>query len=279
MYFLYSEWDSFCKELAECGYKSITAASLFLQAQKGFPVKTTFVTLKHDVESAPLKALELARIEAKYGHQSSYYVQAYLMTDANKSVFDEIQNLGHEVSYHHDVIDGGNGDIERAKDIFRTNFNDFKRLGFNVVTVCQHGSPMSNFDNRDFFKSESVQVLYPAIADIMVDFPNKIQHHYTYISDVGMSFKIVKDPSIRIHYESDQYIELGDVESLIAELSSNPQQSYIISSHPHRYNGSKTKAIAKMLVFRMVRSIAKMVFKIPGVKKILFKFNAISKRL
>lgn len=278
MYFLYSEWDSFCGKLAANGYKSITAASIFSQALKGSPVNAPFVNLKHDVESEPVKALELAKIESQYGHHASYYVQAYLMTDANKPVFDEIQNLGHEVTYHHDVIDGGNGDIGKAKNIFESNLDNFKRLGFNVVTVCQHGNPTSDFDNRDFFKDKSVQILYPELADIMVDFMVKIRHEYTYISDVGMNFKIVKDPTNNIQGNLDKYIELGDVDKVIEKLVVNSQKSYIISSHPHRYNDSKIKAIFKVLVFRSIRGIAKIIFVIPGMKKIVFKFDFISKR-
>ena len=40
-----------------------------------------YIVLKHDVETNVSRALQLAKIEHKYGHNGSYYVQAYLMDD------------------------------------------------------------------------------------------------------------------------------------------------------------------------------------------------------
>ena len=113
-------------------------------------------------------------------------------------------------SYINVGIVPGDGGINKARSIFEANLDNFKHLGFNVITVCQHGNPTSDFDNRDFFKDESVQMLYPELADIMVDFMDKIHHEYVYISDVGMNFKIVKDPINRMRGNLDKYIELGD---------------------------------------------------------------------
>ena len=194
MKFLYSEWESFCKSLFINGIKSVTAASILRNAQDGVHASERFINIKHDVESSPSKALALARIEHKYGHCATYYVQAYLMTESNQPIFSEIQKMGHEVTYHHDVMDGGKGDLQRAIEIYKANLLNFRKLGFEVNTVCQHGNPASDFENRDFFRSGIVQSLFPEQADIMVDFMKKIDRVYTYISDVGMSFKIVKDP-------------------------------------------------------------------------------------
>lgn len=279
MYFVYKDWDDFCRELSRKGYHSVTAASLLLAANNGEKTSARFINLKHDVESTPSKALDLAIIENKYGHFATYYVQAYLMTEGNKHIFDHIKALGHEVTYHHDVMDGAKGDLNKAVSIFNHNISRFEDFGFPIITVCQHGNPMSDFENRDFFKSEIVQNLYPQQADIMVDFMDKIHQKYVYISDVGMSFKIVKDPLNPISESEEPYIDLKDWKGVIRELDANPNKSYIISAHPHRYNANKAKAVLKISIFKCIRAIAKVVFKIPGAKKLLFRFNFISKKL
>lgn len=186
--------------------------------------------------------------------------------------------MGHEVTYHHDVMDGGKGDLQRAIEIYQSNLMNFRKLGFEVKTVCQHGNPASDFENRDFFRSDTVQSLFPEQADIMVDFMKKICRVYTYISDVGMSFKIVKDPvnSDKIK-ESEKYIVLGDLGNVVNEVMNHPKDSYIISSHPHRYNNSVLKATFRHVFFSTTRKVAKMMFKIPGVKKFMFKFISVSK--
>lgn len=281
MKFIYSEWETFCKTLHDEGIQSITARDVLSKAQTGnLEQKYRFVNLKHDVESQPQKALDLAKIEHKYGHCATYYVQAYLMTESNKYIFQEIQRLGHEVTYHHDVMDGAKGVLTDAVTLYKDNLANFKSLGFEVHTVCQHGNPVSDYENRDFFRSELVQNEFPNQSDIMVDFMQKINRKYVYISDVGMSFKIVTDPvnSDKVP-EAEKYIVLGDLENVVKELRTNHNASYIVSAHPHRYNKSQIKAAIRRIVFRTIKYIAKVLFLIPGLKKFLFRFNAITKHL
>ena len=280
MKFIYSEWDAFCKALAHHKIYSITAATILKAAQHGTLGSKRFVNLKHDVESSPSKALDWALIEANYNHCSTYYVQAYLMTDVNQHIFAEIQSLGHEVTYHHDVMDGGKGNLDEALSIYKKNLANFKEKGFEVETVCQHGNPVSDYENRDFFRSDLVQNEFPKQADIMVDFMDKIGREYVYISDVGMSFKIVTNP---IHSdkvsEAEKYIVLGDICEVIPELVGHPNTSYIVSAHSHRYNKYVLKAIVRKTVFTIIKTVAKVLFEVPGLKKFLFRFNSITKHL
>lgn len=280
MKFIYSKWESFCKMLSQNGIHSITAAQVLEDSLAGVYCEKSFFNIKHDVESHPQKALLLARIESKYGHKSSYYVQAYLMVESNIPLFKEIQSLGHEVSYHHDVMDCGKGDINEALSIFEQNRQLFAKYGFNIRTVCQHGNPMSSYENRDFFRDMTIQSLYPNLSDIMVDFTQKIHREYVYISDVGMTFKIVNDPVNSDKKQSDEkYILIGDLEHVYEEIMSHPNQSYIVSSHPHRYYKSAFVAGVRKCIFNVIRYTAKVLFKIPGLKNVLFRFNAISKHL
>lgn len=281
MKFLYSEWDSFCKSLQCEGIQSITASEVLRKAQTdGLDKLYRFVNLKHDVESQPQKALDLARIEHRYGHCATFYVQAYLMTESNNPIFQEIQSLGHEVTYHHDVMDGAKGVLLDALSIYKENVAKFKSFGFDVHTVCQHGNPVSDYENRDFFRSDLVQREFPNQSDIMVDFMKKIGRKYVYVSDVGMSFKIVTDPvnSDKIP-ESEKYVVLGHLDNVVRELQLNPMNSYIISAHPHRYNKNLFKSTIRRLVFTTIKSAARVLFLIPGLKNFLFRFNSITKHL
>ena len=281
MIFTYSNWKCFCKNLSDIGLHSITAKSLLIDSHyKQINNDKYWINLKHDVESSPDKALKLAQIEAKYNHHATYYVQSYLMTEANKHLFSEIQKLGHEVTYHHDVMDGSKGDIDSALVLFTKNIKKFKKLGFTVETVCQHGNPTSIYENRDFFRSEKIRSYYPQIADIMVNFGDMIRQKFVYISDVGMSFKIVNDAVNSDKKSSkEKYLLLGTLDDVIDEIKANPEVNFMISSHPHRYYNSYIKAWLKIVIFSIIRKIAILLFKVPGLKKILFKFDFISKRL
>jgi len=50
--------------------------------------------------------------------------------------------MGHEISYHYDVLDSSHGDMEKAIDEFENNKQRFEELGFALKTVCQHGNPV-----------------------------------------------------------------------------------------------------------------------------------------
>lgn len=280
MNFVYSEWDSFCSELYNNGLKSVTAASILRAANEGKLREERFINLKHDVESSPAKALDLARIEHKYGHCATYYVQAYLMTDKNKELFLKIQQLGHEVTYHHDVIDSGKGILDEAIKIYQYNLNKFEKLGFHVETVCQHGNPLSDFDNRNFFRNPIVKKKFPNQVDVMVNFMEQIGRKYVYISDVGMDFKIVNDPlNEGIFTEEGKYQEIGGIQNIVPLMIKTPFSSYVISAHPHRYSKSVFKAITHKVIFTCIKSIAKLLFKIPGAKNFLFNYKSITKYL
>lgn len=273
MVFVYSKWEKFCRLLKENDITSVTAETLLTSGyeQQG---KKRFVTLKHDVESNPAKALDIARIESSYGHHASYYVQAYLMTDENQSVFKEIQALGHEVSYHHSVIDFALGDISLAMNRYEQDVDIFQKYGFPIKTVCQHGDSSSQYENRDFFRSQEVRNKFPDHSDLMVDFMERIGHPYTYISDVGMQFKIINDPLLVKNLSNeDEYIVLGGMDSLLSYIIKNPSDSFIISAHPHRYSKSAAQAVARKFIFRCLKSIGKIIFLIPGVRKFVFKNN------
>lgn len=279
MIFTYSKWDKFCNTLAKQNIHSITAKDLLSKALAGELGDTRWINLKHDVESSPEKALKLAQIEASYGHHATYYVQSYLMTEQKQSLFLKIQELGHEVTYHHDVIDGGKGDLDVAKDLFVDNLDKFKQLGFDVQTVCQHGNPMTDFDNRDFFRNADIQARFPQMADIMVNFKELLGQDYVYVSDVGMSFKIVNNPYNLGDFNKDPYTVLSDLDKVMDEIKEHQGINYIISSHPHRYYKSFIIAWSKKAVFTIIRGIANVLFKIPGLKRLLFRFNFISKKL
>ena len=73
MLFSYKKWDKICEKLSE-NYHCIRADQILEQTPN-----TNWIVLKHDIETNPLKALEIAKIENKYGIKATYYFQSYLI--------------------------------------------------------------------------------------------------------------------------------------------------------------------------------------------------------
>jgi len=275
--FVYNKWEWFCKNLKENGIYSISAKSLLEQK------KSCFLILKHDVETNPKKALQLAKIEAQYGHSGVYYVQAYLLDDKdNVNILKQIQDLGHEVSYHHDVMDSTGGNIDTAIEVFEENKDTFEKYGLKINTVCQHGNPIVKrvgySSNRDFFRNSKVREKYSEISEIMVDFKDKTGVDYKYISDAGYGWKLIFDPENNdIVNSDDKNILLGDLKRVIKVIKE--EGAVIVSTHPHRWQSNMFTAILKRVVFSTVRLVARIMKKIPIFKRLMEKYYYIAKKI
>lgn len=274
MIFVYSAWDSFCAELKDKGIVSIPAREVTAEMD-------SFLVLKHDIENTVSKAYKLAEIEHKYGHRGTYYAHAYLLNDPkNVDLLKKIQAMGHEISYHYDVMDSNHGNLDGAIREFEENRQRFEKLGFPIITVCQHGNPVVErvgyTSNRDFFRSQRVQALYPSIADIMVDYKEKFDADYSYFSDAGRKFKLIYDPINNDIVNSDEKnIPYEDLDALLEALPSKA----IISTHPHRWTDSAASYIVKEKTFKIIKGAAKLAMKVPGIKKIMSRYYYLAKKI
>jgi hypothetical protein len=275
MIFTHHAWNAFCEKLHEENIHSIHAKDVSGNT-------ASFLVLKHDVETDVPKAFQLAKIEHRYGHKGSYYVQAYLLRNKrNISLLQQMQNMGHEISYHYDVMDACKGNLDQAITEFEENRKSFEESGFPIHTVCQHGNPIVErigyTSNRDFFRSNRVQRLYPFISDIKVDFPQKNSADYSYYSDAGRQFKRVFDPlNNDIADSSDKDTVFRDLSGILTAIRCGG--SHIVSIHPHRWTPSAISYLLKLLVFKAIRFAANLLAKIPIFKKILGKFYFLAKK-
>ena len=225
----------------------------------------------------------MATIEHKYGHKGSYYVQAYLLSDSKNIVMlHEIQNMGHEVSYHYDVMDSCHGDMDAAIAEFENNKRKFEDNGFELKTLCQHGNPIVErvgyTSNRDFFRSERVRALYPDLSDIMVNFKELHKTDYVYYSDAGRQFKMIYDPLFNdIINSDDKNVIYTNLSAVLSSLSADGR--YIISTHPHRWTRSAFTYTVKAFVFKVIKAIAKLLVKIPVMKKLMSRYYYLAKKI
>lgn len=275
MIFTYKKWEEFCAKLHQTGYISIPACQVSADL-------SNYLVLKHDVETNVHSAYRMAQIEQKHGHRGSYYVQAYLLNDpVNVELLQKMQCMGHEISYHYDVMDSCKGNLDAAIEVFEKNRRQFEQNGFNCTTVCQHGNPVVErvgyTSNRDFFRRDRVRELYPGMADIMVNYSDIYNTRYLYFSDAGRVFKRIYDPiNNDIINSDDKNIPYQDLDDLLAGLSG--EVGNIISTHPHRWTASAAKYVVKSTVFKTVKAIAKLLLKLPFMKKAMGRFYYLAKK-
>lgn len=278
MIFVYSQWAQFCKKLSGNGVRSTTACDVLKKS-----VPEPYIILKHDVETAVSRAHKMAEIEQRYGHRGSYYVQAYLLNnEKNVLLLQQMAQMGHEISYHYDVLDSNLGNMEKACEEFGRDLALFRACGFECATVCQHGNPVVNrvgyHSNRDFFRDPNVQQSYSEMTDIMVDFKAKAGTDYLYFSDAGRKFNLIFDPiNNDIVSSDDKNVSCDDLDEVMNMISESGNG--IISVHPHRWTSCAATYRVKTLVFKTIRFVARKLMKIPVFKKIMGRYYYLAKKI
>ena len=213
------------------------------------------VILRHDVDLLPQNSLRFAKIQAELGIKGSYYFRA-VPESWNENIIKEIAGLGHEVGYHYENMDTAyrkakgkrrkykveKGSTEYAQLIdmayedFCINLEKLRKL-VPVSTICMHGSPRSQFDNKEIWTKydyKSLGIVGEPYFD--VDF-NKV----FYLTDTGRRWDGWKT-SVRDKVpQQEEWIKQGLVfhstQDIIDAVNSECQPSSIkktipFSGHP-----------------------------------------------
>lgn len=276
--FYYKHWEEFCSWLAGSELRICTAEQSLKLAEE-----VRFVVLKHDVEAAVPRAYRLAEIEHQHGLCGSYYVQAYLLErEDNVRLLQQMQQWGHEISYHYDVLDAHAGNYEAAEADFKRYLRRFEECGFHFATICQHGNPIKTrvgyTSNRDFFRNPTIRQRYPQFVDMVVNYSHNTKQAYQYISDVGYRWNVITDPETNDLHPEVKNLIIGGFESL-KHCIQKTNRSFIVSTHPHRWMQSALSIYLTILFFRIVRQCAIIAKHIPGMSYLMNQFYFLAKRI
>lgn len=146
--FTLNKYESILQTIKSTDY-TITTVHGFL---KSSPKKC--IILRHDVDRAVNRNLEMAKLEHRYGIRSTYYFR-HVEETFKPDIIIQIAKMGHEIGFHYEVMDKANGDPEKAIEIFRKELEDLRKVTEKVTeirTVCMHGNPLKPWSNRDLWK-------------------------------------------------------------------------------------------------------------------------------
>jgi len=108
------------------------------------------IMLRHDVDARKGHSLQFARIQHEKGIVGTYYFRM-VPQSFDEAVIRQIESLGHEIGYHYEDMDFSKGDPHQAIRLFEQHLEQLRAVA-DISTICMHGSPRSQYDNKDVWK-------------------------------------------------------------------------------------------------------------------------------
>lgn len=197
--------------------------------------------LRHDIDRMAENSLSIAKIEYEMGIRGSYYFRV-VPESFNIHVMKQVAEMGHEIGYHYEDVDlvskkykvkrkklSRNELIDLSYASFCKNLEMF-RQDFDVKTVCMHGSPRSNYDNKIIWEKydyRDLGIIGEPYLDINFDI-------FAYFTDTGRRWNADKI-SIRDKVKSKYHFNLKTTHQMIDNIETLPEK-LMINIHTNRWS-------------------------------------------
>lgn len=194
-----------------------------------------WVILRHDVDARKLHSLEFAQVQNEMGIKGVYYFRM-VPESYDPEVIKKIYDLGHEVGYHYEDMDFARGDKARALEFFEKHLAQLREL-VPIHTICMHGSPRSEYDNKDVWQEYNYRD-YNIIGEpyFDTDFDEVF-----YITDTGMMWDGFKY-SVRDKVEtSNKWPKYHGTRDIISAINNGEFPSQVMMNyHPQRWTDNNS---------------------------------------
>ena len=208
------------------------------------------LALRHDVDSRLGSALELARLEARHGLRATYFVlhtAPYWDDPALLPRLRSLQELGHEVGFHNDLVTLQRVEGADARAVLSRELERLRGDGIEVVGAAAHGSPWCHrlgFHNNYVFAGwDEPRSGYPNR-----DVPEKLDPR-----EFGLEYEAYHVPHDA--YFSDSSFEDGR-RARPADFPLAPGRRTILLVHPDHWDSSaaaKWQRLGSKLARRVTR--------------------------
>lgn len=153
MLFTYRSYRELLETILGNGYAIYGIEEILAARISGTLPNGKYVAIRHDVDYFPDRAKAIAAIEAERRITTTYYIRRRFF-DSDPDTVRTIAGLGHQIGYHYEEVDthqkAPNLQVGRdAVGFFIGSLLDIDRLGFHIRSICAHGNPLSDVDNRE----------------------------------------------------------------------------------------------------------------------------------
>ena len=248
--FTLKKYQELIEAIRSTGYKT-TPVHDYLVSPEG-----RCIILRHDVDRSVDRNLAMARLEAEYGVRSTYYFR-HVEDVFIPSAIEEVEELGHEVGFHYEVMDKAKGDTEKALEIFRMELEDLRRYA-EVTTACMHGNPFASWSNRDLWKDHD----YKDLGIIGEPYFSIDYSRVLYLTDTGRTWAdrnirvkdVLETPDNKMSTKYGKKIKSTD--DVINLVRNEEVEQICILAHPNRWC-DEIVGWTKELVMQNIKNVGK----------------------
>lgn len=238
--FTFDKYRELCREIAASDFILLTVHEYLSNKNPD-----NCIILRHDVDRKPLQALKMAKIEHEYDIRSTYYFRT-INEVYNIPIIKQIENLGHEIGYHYEVLDKTKGDVKKAIIIFEKELKEFRKQ-FEITTICMHGNPLTPWVNRDIWKEYNFAD-FGIIGEVYLSLDYK---KILYLSDTNRSWNSfrysIKD---HVHYNPIN-IGINSTDEIIGLINSGKVDKMCILTHPNRWSSNISEWLKEYIIQNM----------------------------
>lgn len=224
--FTLSKYKELCIAISNSDYVSLPVKDYFSANRPD-----NFILFRHDVDIKPERSLKMAQIENSFKIKSTYYFRKKPDVFC-PNIIKQIEDLGHEIGYHYEVLDKARGDARKAVEIFEKELLEFRKI-CEINTICMHGNPLTKWNNKDLWNIYDFRDFgIIGEAYISIDYNDVI-----YFSDTGRTWNgrkyRIKDIAGNENVNS---FDIKSTDNLIELINKGEVKRLCLLSHPGQWN-------------------------------------------
>jgi len=228
--FTIEKYEKLCHTIKKSNYKVITINE-YLSAKE---INSPLIIFRHDVDRKVGRVLRMASLESKYGISATYYFRKI-----NKvfvpGIIKAVNDLGHDIGYHYEVVDKSRGDLALAKKIFFEELAKFREIA-SIQTCVMHGNAISKWDNREIWNISKIED-FDLVGEGYISIDFKKVYYFT---DTGRRWDggryNIKD---RMDNSISDDLKVRNTDDLISLINKGELPVLYINTHPKKWSGTK----------------------------------------
>ena len=210
------------------------------------------VLLRHDVDRKAKNSLNFA-FELNRLNKSGTFNFRITKSSFKVDIIKKISNMQNEIGYHYEDYSDSKGVITKALKSFEENLLKIRNIS-QVDTITMHGSPLSEFDNRDMWLSHDFKS-FKLIGEGYLSIDYKDIYYFT---DTGRTWGVTNS-NIRDKVNNSKLVKekINSTKDLKKFIYNNKNESFVLVFHPERWASTLPDFVIQFIFDKATSTVKK----------------------